>query len=128
MTMRRILKVVELSHSTDFVSIREMLKTYQKGKDYVGWDNFRQKIPEDILLIWAEILRECRRNGYIAPWAYEDSIKWMQVISINNVQGDLCGLCERNCERRDDFNSGEMKKRRLADHNFVEPSPCWAKG
>ena len=118
--MKRIIK-----DSTDFVTIREMLKAYQRTGDNKAWDTFRQKIPDDILGLWGSILSECRRNGFIGPWAHDEKIHWRQILSTNKVVGDLCTLCKRECKRREDIDSGENKLRWLADNNFEEPKPCW---
>ncbi len=123
--MRRILKVVELDHSADFVSLVKILQEYQRPGENRAWDTVRIKIPEDLLAIWGEILSECRRNGFIGPWAYGEKIHWRQVLSDNEAQGDLCTMCARECQRREDLNSGEFTKRRGADPNYTEPKPCW---
>ena len=105
----------------------EYLKTYQKLKDDRCWDRFRVAIPEGLLGKWAEVLIECRRNGFVGPIANDRAIIWRQVQSSSGIQHDQCTLCERVCQRRDDLESGEMKFKRLKDReNFVEPLPCWS--
>jgi hypothetical protein len=124
-TMRRIFKVVELDHSSDFLTIRDLIRTYQKQGENRKWDEFRHKIPDPLLSLWEEVLSECRRNGFVGPWVEDDTIKWKQLLSVNNAQGDLCTLCSRECRRREEINSGESRQRRQNDINYEEPKPCW---
>ena len=122
-TMRRILGVAALEHSADHSAMVKMLREYQRTGENRSWDTFRTKIPDDLLATWREILTECRRNGFVGPWAYEDKIHWRQVTSIR--PGELCDLCERDCQRREDISSGESKRKKAENPNYQEPKRCW---
>jgi hypothetical protein len=70
------------------------LMGYQKGD--VGWDAYRLKVPDALLLKFGAMTEECRRNGFINPigtikndGAY--TLLWSQVLSANH--GDQCTFC-----------------------------------
>jgi len=101
---------------------------------------FREKIPVLLLKIWGNVLIDCRRNGFINPRVeggdlvkgeYEGGkIVFQQIISTDDRPGDLCMLCDRDCKRREQIESGEMKKIRFFNKdnaNWQEPKPCWAR-
>jgi len=124
--MRRILQASKLQDSTEYKSIAEYLATYQRQGDYRRWDEFRNKIPLELLKIWGDILIECRRNGFCLPRAENNQIMWRQVISTNKIRnGDLCTMCDRECSIRERLDSGEAKRVRLMDSEAKEARKCW---
>ena len=125
-TMRRILQASKLQDSAEYKSIAEYLATYQRQGDYRRWDEFRNKIPLELLKIWGDILIECRRNGFCLPRAENNQIMWRQVISTNKIRnGDLCTMCDRDCKRRKAIDSGDAKQRKMIDPKYQEQKPCW---
>lgn len=128
-TMRRIFQVSNLRDSADYQSIVALLTTYQRQGDNRRWDDFRNKIPPDLLKLWGDVLIECRRNGFIGPRVESGEIVWMQVIGTNDARnGDLCTMCERECRRREMIDSGEAKRLRIFNKCWHEPRPCWERG
>lgn len=128
-TMRRIFQTPVLRDSADYQSIVALLTTYQRQCDNGRWDEFRNKIPPDLLKLWGDVMIECRRNGFIGPRVENGEIVWMQVIGTNNVRnGDLCTMCDRECRRREMINSGAAKEMRLLNKGWREPRPCWERG
>ena len=124
--MRRILQASKLQDSAEYKSIAEYLATYQRQGDYRRWDEFRNKIPLELLKIWGDILIECRRNGFCLPRAENNQIMWRQVISTNKIRnGDLCTMCDRECSIRERLDSGEAKRIRLMDSEAKEARKCW---
>lgn len=125
-TMRRIFRVSNLRDSADYQSIVALLTTYQRQGDNRRWDDFRNKIPLDLLKLWGDVLIECRRNGFIGPCVENGEIVWMQVVGTNDVRnGDLCTMCDRECRRRDMIDSGEAKRLRMLNRGWHEQRPCW---
>ena len=124
--MRRILQASKLQDSAEYKSIAEYLATYQRQGDYRRWDEFRNKIPLELLKIWGDILIECRRNGFCLPRAENNQIMWRQVISTNKIRnGDLCTMCDRECSIRERLDSGEAKRVRLMNNGSKETRKCW---
>lgn len=124
--MRRIFRESNLSKSADYNTIVTLLTTYQRQGDNRRWDEFRHKIPDPLLKIWGDLLIECRRNGFVAPKAENGNIIWRQIYSNNDIiNGDLCTLCDRECQRREKINSGEMKRLKQLNNGAQEPKPCW---
>lgn len=112
--------------SADYKSIVGYLTTFQRQGENRRWDEFRNKIPSPLLKIWGDLLIECRRNGFVQPRAEDDQIIWRQLIGKSNIKNsDLCTMCERECQKREMINSGEMKRLRLLNNEIQEPKPCW---
>jgi len=111
------------------MAIKDYLSTHQRQGEHRSWDVFREKIPTVLLKAWGDVLIECRRNGFIGPRAEGERIVFRQIISTNDIPGDLCTLCYRDCKRRERFDSGEMKYIKDINKNnpsWREPEPCWA--
>ena len=123
--MRRIFQESDLRDSADYQSIVALLTTYQRQGDNQRWDEFRNKIPPDLLKLWGDVLIECRRNGFIGPRVENGEIVWMQVIGNDVRNGDLCTMCDRECRRREMIDSGEAKRMRMLNPGWHEPRPCW---
>lgn len=117
----------DLEDNPDYKLIREMLVAYAKAGDERNWDQFRGKLKnQDILAIWAEIIRECARNGYVGPYAHDGKIRWRQVLTAGEFDRlDLCTMCERLCDAREEIDTGRAKWRRQHDANYREPKRCW---
>lgn len=108
----------------------KLILAYQRMGDSKNWDVYRTKIPADLLEKWEDVLRECRRNGFIAPYTAADKICWHQVTSTDNTTADLCYMCERPCKLRDDIDSGRMKYFKNLNSNnsgWREMKRCWDK-
>ena len=109
-------------------SIRDYLSAHQRQGERRNWDVFREKIPEALLRAWGGVMVECRRNGFVGPRVDGDRIVFQQVISTNDRPGDLCTLCDRDCKRREQIDSGEtrvIKEMNRNNSHWVEPRPCW---
>ena len=126
-TMRRILHASRLHDNADYISIVGYLTAYQRQGDNRRWDEFRNKIPAELLKLWGDILIECRRNGFCLPRAENDQIRWRQVINTNDIpNGDLCIMCDRECKIRETIDSGQDKRRRLTSNQGIrETRKCW---
>lgn len=121
-TMRRIFKEGE------YEAIFSYLMAYQRAGDMRRWDDFRNKIPPDLLKLWGDVLIECRRNGFIGPRVENGEIVWMQVIGTTDVRnGDLCTMCDRACRRREMTDTGASKQMRILHPGWHEARPCWDK-
>lgn len=101
------------------------LISYQKLGDDRNWDNYRKKIPDELLQKWANIIFKCRMSGFIAPRAYDNKIVWKTMITYHPEMCDQCSVCPKT------FISGEcqgkLKPKMEGGHwvrNFV---PCWVK-
>ena len=128
-TMCRILQCNEweLEENADYKLLRNTLIAYAKAGDERNWDQFRAKLKnQEILPIWAMILSECARNGYVGPYAHDGKIRWRQVITAGEFNRlDLCVMCERLCDAREEIDTGRAKWRRQHDANYREPKRCW---
>jgi len=110
-------------------SIAKLILAYQRMGDSKNWDTYRTKIPPDLLDKWGEVMLECRRNGFIGPYTVANRILWHQVISTDNTTADLCYMCERPCQYRDDIDTGRTKYFKNQNHNQdgQETKRCWEK-
>jgi len=128
--MCRILETdyTALEYHPDYVIIKDALASYQKQRDDRSWDEYRKKIkPEGILPTLEKILKECERNGFIGPTVnWKGKIVWQQALSNSDYFNlDLCTMCYRQCERREEIETGEAKWKRQHQRNYREPSSCW---
>jgi len=106
------------------------LLAYQRGGDMRRWDEFRHKIPDDLLASWGTVLIECRRNGFVNPHVFNGEIVWDQILDNGSGErrnADYCTLCERDCKRRELIDSGETKRLRILNPGYHEKPPCWEK-
>jgi len=129
--MRRIFRETNLKESADYGLLVSLLTTYQRQGELRSWDGYRAKISPQLLKLWGDILIECRRNGFIAPRAAGDKIVFRQVVSSNKHTGDLCTMCNRDCRRREQIDTGvmrEIKKLNKNNPHWSEPKPCWEAG
>jgi hypothetical protein len=121
-TMRRIFKEGE------YEALVSYLIAYQRAGDMRRWDEFRHKVPDDLLEALRTVMVECKRNGFIHPQAFDGKIVWSQIL--DNGSGprrnaDRCTLCERDCIRREMLETGEIKRRKILNPGYREPKPCW---
>ena len=68
------------------------------------------------------VFRELRRQGYFNPRVYDDKIFLDRLVFRNKDKRptiELCGLCERECQRKDPH--GVFRKDREGD----EVRKCW---
>ena len=72
--------------------------------DRTDWLKFKNKLPTALATKWDEVTLECRRNGFLAPYAYWNKNKlafgWWQVMEKDgaNIKMDECSMCDRgNC-------------------------------
>jgi hypothetical protein len=128
-TMCRIFKVSDLSDSDEYKITMGHLRAYQKKAAFQGWDEYRKVIPEDILSTMQEIFIEFRRNGFVNPHVRDDHIVFDQVIAQGSCgDTDPCTMCFRECQKRDDIDTGEIKRQRAANGpGYEEPRLCWQK-
>ena len=99
------------------------LITYQKSGDDRNWDNYRNRIPDELLEKWGNVILQCRMNGYLSPRAYDNKIVWKTMTTYHPEMCDQCSACPNV------FISGECKgqiRPKLEGvewkRNFV---PCW---
>jgi hypothetical protein len=122
--MRRIFKMGEYEAMVSY------LLAYQRAGDMRRWDEFRHKIPDDLLTAWGTVLIECRRNGFVNPHVFNGEILWDQILDNGSGErrnADRCTLCERDCKRRELIDSGETKRLRILNPGYHEKPPCWDK-
>jgi hypothetical protein len=100
-------------------SMIKYLIGYQKtGMD---WEICRKKIPTDLLEKWANVLRECRLNGFMAPKVQSEKLIWKQIFGFkrNYKNADKCTLCPRN------FIAGDCKGGSKHKFGTILFRPCW---
>lgn len=108
----------------DYVLIRDHLTAYAKGGDHKRWDDTAPKIPADARVLMGKLFTECRRNGFIAPYVFDDKIRFMRV-ETHGPQADLCTLCERDCVSREEIDNGRAKWKRTNLKGYHEQPKCW---
>ena len=123
--LTRVFKTVEYTNNTDYCIIINHLTAYQKAGNYRRWDEYAEKIPAEIKAKLGEILIECARNGFIAPYVYDGKLVWKRIMTHGKMTGDLCTLCRRECVKRSDIDTGVEKWRRQNQNRYEEPKKCW---
>ena len=104
------------------------LLAYQRGGDLRRWDEFRNRIPDELLISWGIVMIECKRNGFVNPHVFNGKIIWDQILENGSGErrnADLCTLCDRDCRRREMVDTGDMKRKKLMGIPIHEPKPCW---
>ena len=101
------------------------LIAYQKLGDDRNWDNYRKKIPDELLEKWGNVILQCRMNGYLYPRAYDNKIIWKTMTFYHPEVCDQRSVCPKA------FIAGECKGQLkpkneggIWKRNFV---PCWVK-
>jgi len=115
---------MEYTNLLDYKIIIEHLESYQKAGENRRWDEYANRIPEQLRNTWRLILSECARNGFISPHVSNETLIFKR-IETHGVQSDLCTLCRRECKKRDDIDTGETKWRRQNVAGYHEPLKCW---
>jgi len=123
-TMAKIFGSASFRNLTDYEAIVKHLVAYQKTGENRRWDEYAAVMPQPLRETLAKVLKECRRNGFIAPYVFDGEIQWRRVMT-HGQQGDLCTLCDRECKRRDDLESGRFKWLREHQNGYREPKACW---
>lgn len=105
--------------------IAAILGGYQKVRGKTGWDEYAAKFDEAVRDSLSGRLAELRRHGYFNPVAHDGKIYCQRVVHTNErkMQGkplDLCGLCERECSRKDW--RGVFK---VHSNGLGEVAKCW---
>jgi hypothetical protein len=122
-------KTQNYEKDADYVAIINHLIAYQKGGKYRNWDDYVEKIPQGIRDKWKSILVECARNGFIAPYAQDNKLFWMRIMTHKKMTDDLCTMCQRECKVRSDIDGGVEKLRmqnKIKNHEkYEEPKKCW---
>lgn len=122
--LKSIFKTENYQQLTDYKVILDHLVAFSKAGELKKWDDYAAKIPDSIREIWKQILFECRRNGFIAPYVYNNELIWRRIMT-HGRQADLCTLCDRSCYVRDGIDTGEFKWRKQNMKSFHEPHKCW---
>lgn len=82
-----------------------ILSGYKKIREGAGWDEYAKRLSVDTRETMADVLSECRRNGFVNPRVFGGVLHWDYVcFHKDDKKGktqDLCLLCERDCTRRD---------------------------
>ena len=107
---------------TNHAEIVRVLAGYQRVKERIGWDQYAEKINQPIRDMMDRVFRELRRHGYFNPRVYDDKILLDRLVFRNKDKRptiELCGLCERECQRKDPH--GVFRKDREGD----EVRKCW---
>ena len=127
--LTRVFKTQNYEEDADYVAIINHLTAYQKGGKHRNWDDYAEKIPQEIREKLALILGECSRNGFISPSVYNGGLFWTRIMTHRKMTDDLCTLCRRECNVRSDIDSGAEKLRRqnkIKNHEeYEEPKKCW---
>ena len=109
----------------------------QYRKIEAQWDDYRKKIPDNLLKALAEINAEMRRNGFFGLGAMttrDDMLRFTWHQAVDNrvkepiIPGTLCDACERKCARREKENWINECKRNgieLKGKMAEELPPCW---
>lgn len=109
---------------TDQGQIAAILGGYQKVRGKTGWDEYAGKFDDHVRDALSAKLAELRRHGYFNPVAHDGKIHCRRVVHPNErkMQGEsltLCGLCERDCNRKD------VRGVFLVGENKREVKKCW---
>jgi hypothetical protein len=101
-------------------SMIKYLITHQKTQ--TDWNVFRQKIPDELLEKWANIMRECRENGFVNPIVRHEKIQWSQIVGFerNYKNYDECSLCSRS------FVGGDCNGEITYKFGKKDFKPCWS--
>jgi len=124
-TMRRIFQIGNLDESEDYKLIKNHLYLVGRQGNHGRWDEYRTKIPQELLDTWVRVMTECRRNGFINPHVEHGVIVFDQVLASGMDNADLCTLCDRYCIRREMVDTGELKRRKTMNKDYQELEMCW---
>ena len=51
--------------------------------------------------------------------------RWQRIMTHGPMTDDLCTLCRRECQKREDIDTGESKWRRQNQPRYHDPKKCW---
>jgi hypothetical protein len=101
------------------------------------WEDYRKKMPDDLLRSLAEITAEMRRNGFFSLGAETrpgDKLRFVWAQATDNRQkppiipGTLCDACERSCAKKakdQHIFDAHMHDINLTDREKEPLKPCW---
>jgi len=113
-----------MAEHLDYADMEAMigyLSDHQKTES--DWNTFRRKIPNPLLDKWAAIMRECRANGFVAPFVENNEIRWRQILSTkrNHDMTDKCTLCTNL------YIAGKCRGQRKLKATGMFFVPCWGR-
>ena len=92
------------------------LSSYQKSG--VGWDEYRKKIPDTLLIQWVKAFEMCRKQGYLSPTTEGEILYWKQIVG-SDKYADPCSVCP-NAMHNGTCNGGEIER-----NGNIDFQPCW---
>jgi len=96
----------------------------QKQKTNSEWEDIRKKMPPELLDKTAEVLKECRQNGFIRPHVVNGTLIWDQIMGSerNRKYNCQCDLCDN------DMSSGSCKGKFINNNaGHRDFKKCWEK-
>jgi hypothetical protein len=82
----------------------KILGGYRKVRESLGWDEYSKRLGMETRDTMADVLKECRKNGYVNPHVYNGKLYWDFVAyhpdDKRKTQNQCC-LCEFDCSRKD---------------------------
>jgi len=106
----------------DYSDLEAMTKYLsERQKSDAEWDQFRKKIPDDLLDKWQGIMSRCRENGFFRPRVRNGEIVWDQLTANRKdyQRYDKCTICTQT------FIAGNCKGKGRLKHNGIMFVPCW---
>jgi hypothetical protein len=103
----------------DTSAIIKHLASYRKSG--VGWDEYRKKIPDDLLNKFRKVINDCRRQGFIAPRTEGEKINWLCIVG-DSKYADPCSVCPKTTYNNTCQGIEEIKE----DKKIF--TPCWKSG
>ena len=81
------------SNPDDYDDMVRHLSTWQKNQS--DWNQYRQKIPDELLQKWSQVMKEFRLNGYLSPRVENGKIVPRQILTHERTRSctDQCTLC-----------------------------------
>lgn len=104
------------SFGTELSLIIKHLANYRKSG--VGWDEYRKKIPDNLLEKWKEAAEECRRHGYLFAYSTGEKIIWHTIVA-DPKNADPCSVCVKT------YQDGSCNGKEVKNGNRVDFVPCW---
>ena len=106
------------------------LRGYRAVREKIGWEAYAaDNLKGPVRDMLARVLADCRRQGFIRPRVEgDDTLVWDRIVMTKGSKAqpaDLCTLCSRECQGRDDVDSGRAKWMRLHDPRYKEARKCW---
>ena len=108
--------ILFLIFGSDLELITKHLANYRKAG--VGWDEYRKKIPDDLLAKWKEAAEECRKHGYLFAYSTGEKIIWHTIVA-DPKNADPCTVCIKT------YQEGLCKGKEVKLNNRIDFIPCW---